>query len=110
MIVPTMQSEELINSWWRSRLRYRFQITLPHPTIAELGICGDLLAFFTQSPVDFHDTRRNERHRLKVLNQAQTSGSKSGLIWKSGVKSRINFDEDFDLGRSLRSIINMILS
>jgi len=55
MIVPTMQSEERINSWWRSRLRYRFQITLPHPTIAELGICGELLAFFTQSPVDFHE-------------------------------------------------------
>ena len=27
--------------------------------IAEYGILGDLLAFITQSPADFHDTQRN---------------------------------------------------
>jgi len=39
------------------RIPGRFSASL---TIAESGILGDLLALLVQSPVDFHDTRRND--------------------------------------------------
>ena len=62
MLWLVLPSEELIIIWWGSDPRYGFRIIFSVFTIAEYGIL-DLLAFVTQSPANFHDTRRNDWRR-----------------------------------------------
>jgi len=56
-------------------------------------ILGNLLAFLTQLPADFHDSRRNDWHWQgnKYTTFWQISVSESGLIRKSRFESRIIF-------------------
>jgi len=46
---------------------------------AESGIWWDLLAFLTQSPADFHDTRQNDW--CQQVNEPQYFGSDPAEIW-----------------------------
>jgi len=93
------QSEELINVWWWSDPGCGFQITFPLPSpLRTSGFLRDLITFLIHNHwADFHNTRPNNWCRQGNASRTfleairQTSRSKSGLIRKSGLESRITF-------------------